>query len=135
MMICEIRIPNKLFGVLISIHAMVLMLVITSDWHYLYYTSDRKFIKTDLFPYNSFGHTLIYYLYQALVVSYILIGFIVLIVRQVGERDKRIKKTQYDAIFMDYMMPYMDGVETTKSIRKEASKQNNNSRLSYYRTV
>lgn len=92
MMICEIRIPNKLFGVLISIHAMVLMLVITSDWHYLYYTSDRKFIKTDLFPYNSFGHTLIYYLYQALVVSYILIGFIVLIVRLVGERDKRIKK-------------------------------------------
>lgn len=34
------------------------------------------------------------------------------------ETMEKIKKTHYDLIFMDHMMPQMDGVETTKLIRK-----------------
>lgn len=30
----------------------------------------------------------------------------------------KIKENKYDIIFMDYMMPIMDGVETTDKIRK-----------------
>lgn len=31
-----------------------------------------------------------------------------------------IQKNQYHAVFMDYMMPYMDGVETTEKVRRLA---------------
>lgn len=35
-----------------------------------------------------------------------------------GEAIEKVKETSYDLVFMDYMMPEMDGVETTEEIRK-----------------
>lgn len=44
-------------------------------------------------------------------------------------------KNEYHAIFMDYMMPYMDGVEATTKIRAMAVGQTNESRADYFRSV
>ena len=49
-----------------------------------------------------------------------------------------VRKNHYHTIFMDYMMPYMDGVETTEKIRnlartEEGSEEDENA--VYYRTV
>ena len=47
-----------------------------------------------------------------------------------------VKKNRYDIIFMDYMMPYMDGVETTEKIRRETDNPDNDEGFrEYIRTV
>ena len=47
-----------------------------------------------------------------------------------------VKKNRYDIIFMDYMMPYMDGVETTEKIRRETDNPDNDEKFrEYIRTV
>lgn len=47
-----------------------------------------------------------------------------------------VKKNRYDIIFMDYMMPYMDGVETTEKIRRETDNPDNDEEFrEYIRTV
>ncbi len=40
------------------------------------------------------------------------------------EAIAKFRKNEYDVIFMDHMMPEMDGVEAMKEIRKEATEQN-----------
>jgi len=53
-------------------------------------------------------------------------------VAQSGETAlEMIEKNHYHAIFMDYMMPYLDGVETTKLIRKLALEKKDD----YYKYV
>lgn len=44
-------------------------------------------------------------------------------------------RNEYHAIFMDYMMPYMDGVEATTKIRAMALEQAEESRAEYFRSV
>lgn len=42
---------------------------------------------------------------------------------------------KYDVIFMDYMMPGMDGVETTDKIRKMTAKETQSGNTEYFKTV
>lgn len=50
-----------------------------------------------------------------------------------GERAiEMVRENRYHVIFMDYMMPYMDGVETTEKIRAEALKHGDNYELNAY---
>lgn len=49
-----------------------------------------------------------------------------------------VQNNRYHAIFMDYMMPYMDGVETTEKVRKlaeSAAASGKEELAEYYRTV
>lgn len=49
-----------------------------------------------------------------------------------------IKLNRYDIIFMDYMMPYMDGVETTEQIRElaaEAASEGGENSVGYFSSV
>lgn len=46
-----------------------------------------------------------------------------------------VQQTKYDVIFMDYMMPYMDGVETTEHIRALADTEPDKDKANYYRNV
>ncbi len=56
-----------------------------------------------------------------------------------GEKAlKLIQQNSYHVIFMDYIMPYMDGVETTGKIRDlalEAGQKGNEEKASYYKTL
>ena len=54
-----------------------------------------------------------------------------------GEKAiEMILQNRYDLIFMDYMMPYMNGVETTEKIRQEALKHGDDDSLrEYYKSV
>ena len=46
-----------------------------------------------------------------------------------------IQKNSYHAVFMDYMMPVMDGVETTGRIRKMAVDERDTDRAAYYKAL
>lgn len=46
-----------------------------------------------------------------------------------------IQKNDYDVVFMDYMMPEMDGIETTDRIRKLAMEEYDYKRAEYYKSV
>lgn len=48
---------------------------------------------------------------------------------------KMVQEKQYDIIFMDYIMPGMDGVETTDKVRKLAEKEKDEDRADYYKAV
>ncbi len=55
---------------------------------------------------------------------------------QSGEKAMElVKEEKYNAIFMDYMMPGMDGVETTACIRKLAEEQTDEKEAEYFRNV
>lgn len=55
---------------------------------------------------------------------------------QSGEKAiELVKENHYHTIFMDYMMPGMDGVETTDKIRKLASSESDAVKAEYYKTV
>lgn len=56
----------------------------------------------------------------------------------VSSGDKAIemvKDNHYDVIFMDYMMPGMDGVEATDHIRKLSQGEENTEKAEYFKTV
>lgn len=49
-----------------------------------------------------------------------------------------VQQNSYHAVFMDYMMPYMDGVETTEKIRKlalAAAQKGDEEKTAYYKTL
>lgn len=91
MEMCEFKINKRVYGVFIAIHLAIMILVLTNDYHHLYYTSCR-FDYNGLFPRNIYGHGWIYNLYMAFIFGYIIFGTIILIRRFIIEKDRESRK-------------------------------------------
>lgn len=85
---CEVKVKGWIYSLLFTIHLSVMFLVLTSDKHNFFYSADRKFVETDLFPHNVYGHTFIYNAYMVLCVIYVIIGLTVIVRRYIQDNDK-----------------------------------------------
>ncbi|MCR4850751.1 MAG: response regulator [Lachnospiraceae bacterium] len=60
---CRINVLKVQSAALISLHALAWLLIVTNDYHHLFYTT-VQFVDTGLFPHNVYGHGIMYYIYQ-----------------------------------------------------------------------
>ncbi|MGN0427004.1 MAG: ATP-binding protein [Agathobacter sp.] len=122
MELCEIRFPEKLYQGLVCIHLFVLILVLTCDKNNLFYTGDRGWEETGMFPHNVMGHTWIYNAYTALIGVYIVVGTAIMIYKLVKTKDKEIRGIYIDLLIADvamaggliaFMLNLTDGYDST----------------------
>ena len=92
--ICEIKFPKLIYQIAIGINVMILGMMLTCDKHYLYYTADREFVQTGLFPHNVYGHTWIYYAYMVVVLGYIVYSVVLLVRQCIVDKDK-VRRSTY----------------------------------------
>lgn len=90
--VCKINIPRKVTTGMIVFHAIIAALVITSDYHTLYYTS-IGYTQSGLFPHLILGHGIFYNLYMAVLFIYMILTLILCIRRFCITKD-RIEKRQ-----------------------------------------
>lgn len=88
--ICKINFPKKLLTVLGFFHGITFLLVLTSQWHPLYYTS-MEYIEDGLFPYVKYGHGIWHELYMGVLSCYIVYGLIKLFPKVFKETDPTAK--------------------------------------------
>lgn len=76
--LCRIRIPDWLTGVLVMVHLGIYISIFTLESHSLYY-SGYKFVQGEVFPRIDHGNGILYILFFAIQVIYIIAGFVWLI--------------------------------------------------------
>jgi len=65
---CRVKVPRALLLFLCAFHQILYGIVLTNDWHHLYYSS-ITFEEKGLFPHNVYGHGPVYYV--AMLIPYI----------------------------------------------------------------
>ncbi len=90
--LCGVKIANSLYVLFSCVQGGGMLLALTSEYHNLFYNSKRSFVESGLFPHNEYGHALLYYVYHAFVLIYIIIGLVVLIRILIKEKEKTRKK-------------------------------------------
>lgn len=120
--ICEIKFPKLIYQIAIGINVMILGMMLTCDKHYLYYTADREFVQTGLFPHNVYGHTWIYYAYMVVVLGYIVYSVVLLVRQCIVDKDK-VRRSTYKYLipaviamtlgYVAYMTRITNGYDTT----------------------
>ena len=122
MELCEIQVPNKLYEGLVFIHLFILLLVLTCDKNNLFYTGERGWEETGMFPHNVMGHTWIYNAYTALIGVYIVVGTAIMIYKLVKTKDKELRGLYIDLLIADvamagglvaFMLNLTDGYDST----------------------
>lgn len=73
--LCRIKMKTWVPFAIFSLHALLYIMIITNDFHHLYYTT-INFVNTGLFPHNVYGHGPLYYAYMVIpfLYSFIAIG-------------------------------------------------------------
>lgn len=79
--LCFKEFPRKIYFFLAAIHLSVLLLVLTCNYHNLYYTDVRTWVSTGLFPHMEMGHAPIYTIYMILCILYLITGLSIMIVK------------------------------------------------------
>lgn len=89
---CETKIPQWIMHTLIIIQATILVIVQTSPFHNIYYTSERYFVFDGIFPHKVMGHAPLHDIYFIYASLYIFVGLFILIRRAVIDRySKRLR--------------------------------------------
>lgn len=118
---CKVRLPKFLPMVLTGVHCLVLILVMTCDFHDLYY-KDIRFVDEGFFPHLVLGHGVIYVLYNGLISLYLLLMIAACLYRyfHVNNDTERRKLWNFFAImavmgtgFISFMTGKTGGYDTT----------------------
>lgn len=75
---CKVRIPKRVPLILFVFHQMLYGIVLTNDWHHLYYSS-ITFSEEGLFPHNVYCHGPVYYLAMLIPYVYLIFNFVLLV--------------------------------------------------------
>lgn len=75
---CKVNIPRPLALSLFAFHQILYGIVLTNDWHHLYYSSIR-YSYAGLFPHNIYGHGPVYYLAMVIPYAYLIVCLFLLI--------------------------------------------------------
>lgn len=90
---CHVDIKSWLRTVMLSFHVVLYFMILTNDWHYLYYT-DMEFVNRGFFPHNIFGHGIVYWIFQATPFIYAVISILV-VIRQFSRMKTSLEKKQF----------------------------------------
>ncbi len=83
---CETKIPRWIMHTLVVIQSIVLVIVLTSPFHNIYYTSERYFVFDGIFPHKVMGHAPLHDIYFIYASLYIFVGLFILIRRAIQDR-------------------------------------------------
>ena len=89
---CRIAIPRWISSVLVVLHTSVWILVLTCDYHTMYYNS-ISYVQEGMFPHLVFGHGIFYYVFLGSMCIYFSIC-IVCLLRKYFHSQRRITKNQ-----------------------------------------
>ena len=111
---CGVRLPKALIGALVAIHLSVSVLVLTCEYHTLYYT-DMKFVRAGLFPHLEHEPGPVYLIYNSIVVLYLLMLLVVCGARLVRVTSERQRKQMWKmmsimAIMLTGLALYISGI-------------------------
>lgn len=98
MELCEFKVSKKMYVMLITLHMSIFFIVLTNDYHHMYYTS-RTWVKQGMFPHNVYGHGWIYNSYMMILIMYIVVGTIILTGKYIKEKNKSTRKL-YNYMFV-----------------------------------
>lgn len=96
-----IRLSQKVRSFLLGIHVMISVLVLTSDYNRLFYSS-VSYTYDDMFPHVVLGYGIVYKLYNTLVMGYLVLMLLLGIynMRHTKDRNEKIKSLYIIAIVM-----------------------------------
>lgn len=75
---CKVHISKKIQFSLFTFHQVMYGIVVTNDWHHLYYSSIR-FDESGLFPHNVYGHGPVYYVSMLIPYVYTIFTLVLLV--------------------------------------------------------
>lgn len=96
----EIKVPKLLYPALGILHIAVSILVFTCEHHVLFYSSIDYDTTSGIFPHLVFGHGAFYWIYHAVVLSYVVFMLVTSIIsyRRSDSRQERIQIVFLDVI-------------------------------------
>lgn len=100
---CRVNLPKPVMGALIALHITTFLMVITNQYHMLYYTS-VEYVDTGLFPHVELGHGIFYIIYNSILIMYVLVMIGICIYRYRHTKLGIVKSQVKKLIFMCFLI-------------------------------